>query len=54
MKFAWRKHFDDLVARNWNSEEIEEVILDTYNDMLASDHWEEEFDKGEDEIVFDD
>jgi hypothetical protein len=52
IKFAWHKHFKDLVA--WNSDEIEEIILDTYHNMLASDHWEEEFDKGEDEIILDD
>jgi hypothetical protein len=51
MKFAWRKNANDLVTRN--PEEIEEVVLDTYQEMLSSDHWEDEFDKGEDEIVLD-
>jgi len=44
MKFLWCKNVDDLVELN--SEEVEEVILDTYHEILTSDHWEDEFDKG--------
>ena len=51
MKFAWCENVDALVELN--SEEIEEVISDTYNEKLTSDHWEENFDKQEDDIILD-
>ena len=51
MKFAWRKNAAKHVASK--SDEIEEVDLEMYHEMLASDHWEDEFDKTEDEIVLD-
>lgn len=50
MKFAWHKNPSELIANL----EIEEVDLDTYNEMLTSDLWEDEFEKGEDEIILDD
>ena len=36
------------------SDEIEEIDLDVYHEVLASDYWGDEFDKREDKIVFDD
>ena len=48
----WRKNAAKHVAPK--SDEIEEIDLDMYHEMLVSDHWEDKFDKREDEIVFDD
>jgi hypothetical protein len=44
MKFAWRQ---DISA--WNSGLVEEVDLDTFRDMLASDEMEDILDENDKE-----
>jgi hypothetical protein len=50
MKFAWRTKVEDLAASN--SEEVEEVDLDEYSEMLVVDESAAEFDKLEDDSEF--
>jgi hypothetical protein len=52
MKFAWRNNIPDLVA--WNSEQTEEVDLDEFQELLATDMWADEVEKGVDEFVLED
>ena len=51
MKFVWRQNISDLAA--WNSGLVEEVNLDSYNDMLAADGFEDELDGVDSDLVVD-
>jgi hypothetical protein len=52
MKFAWRGKITDIASSNSEQvEEVEEVDLDKYHEMLEYDVREYEFEKGEDEFV---
>ena len=50
MKFMWCQNISNLAA--WNSELVEEIDLDVYQDMLAVDEMEDTLDKDE-EVVLD-
>jgi hypothetical protein len=50
MKFAWRNNVFDLAS--WNSSQVEEIDNGTkeYEDLLAADMEQGEWDRTEDEI----
>jgi hypothetical protein len=52
MKFAWRSRTDDLAS--FNSEQVEEIDdgMREFQDFLAADQEQEEWDISEDEIVY--
>jgi hypothetical protein len=49
MKFVWRNNIPDLIS--WNSEQTEEVNLDEFQELLATDMWADEVEKEVDEFV---
>jgi hypothetical protein len=51
MKFAWRQSVGDCAA--WNSGLVEEVDLDSYQDMLTGDAFEDELDGVDSDLAAD-
>jgi hypothetical protein len=49
VKFAWCNNIPDLIA--WNSEEVEEVDLDDFQESLEADMWADKFKKEVDEFI---
>ena len=51
MKFAWKNNIGDLAA--WNSAQVEEIVdhKKEYQDLLAADREQEEWDKAVDEFM---
>lgn len=52
MKFAWHDKIMDIAS--WNSDQVEEVDLDEYRELLENNVHTYEFEKDEDEFVLDD
>jgi hypothetical protein len=51
MKFAWRNNIPNLAALN--SAALEEVDLGEFQELLAANHSDDEFELIDDEIVLD-
>ena len=51
MKFAWHNKITDIASSN--SDQVKEVELDEYCEILEYDIHTYEFEKGEDEFVID-